>query len=457
MSGRRRGRAAGMALAAVVIMLGAVSATPSPQAAAPAPAAPERVVLPNGVTLIYLHDDSSEETALQVAVRGGLAAVPAGREGLAHLVTRLALEIPDEGKARTIMGQSTRMRAGANPDFGLISVEALSSNFAEAVKVAASIIQDPLFSGLRLDNIKDTMAVQAKAEEDDASTAGRNAARAAIFGPSGYGGPRYGTAAGRKAIGRKDATAFYQARFTKAGMTFVVVSDLDRATVASVLSSAFDELKPGTPAPPGGAAPAAGGGAAEPAQAGAASRTVEIPKDALQTFVGLSWRAPAASPRGFAMSALVEDLVGKGPGSRLWGLRADEKLAYNVNAEATVMKDAGMFEAYLETAPEKAAAAEARLREMMAGLARDGVAEDELQAAKVHAKAQFLRDTETKEARARMLAVFEVLGLGEGFLAGLAKEIDALTLDDVNAFIRSTLDPEKAFLVKVGPAATAAK
>ena len=71
---------------------------------APPPASPaaiERSVLANGAVFLYANDPSSRVTSVEIFVRGGKAAVPAGKEGLASLTTRLALEITDSRKART--------------------------------------------------------------------------------------------------------------------------------------------------------------------------------------------------------------------------------------------------------------------------------------------------------------------------------------------------------------------
>jgi predicted Zn-dependent peptidase len=48
------------------------------------------------------------------------------------------------------------------------------------------------------------------------------------------------------------------------------------------------------------------------------------------------------------------------------------------------------------------------------------------------------------------MAFFEASGLGLDYFDGLALEIDALTLEDVNSYVKETLAPEKALEVVVG-------
>jgi len=54
----------------------------------------------------------------------------------------------------------------------------------------------------------------------------------------------------------------------------------------------------------------------------------------------------------------------------------------------------------------------------------------------------------------RIIGLFEVLGLGYGHLEGLFEAIDTVTLEDMNAYIRAALAPEKALRVTIGPAGT---
>ena len=161
---------------------------------------------------------------------------------------------------------------------------------------------------------------------------------------------------------------------------------------------------------------------------------------------------PAPDAPNRAKGYLLETLLGKGPGSRLWGVRIAEKLAYNVDAHVTWTKSSGILEAYLETENAKSVRASEALDGTLAGLQDKGITDEELRTTKTMAKAQFLRATEGKTPRMRILGLFEVLGLGHGFHAGFFEAIDDITLEDMNAYIRAVLAPERALKVTIGPA-----
>lgn len=63
----------------------------------------------------------------------------------------------------------------------------------------------------------------------------------------------------------------------------------------------------------------------------------------------------------------------------------------------------------------------------------------------------FIRDNETKARRAGTLAFFEACGLGLEYFDVLFSEIDGLTLEEVNSYIKEILAPEKGLEVVVGP------
>jgi len=406
---------------------------------------PRKIALTTGLPLIYQKDRASAMTVVGLFVPGGRAAVPEGLDGLAYLVTRLTLEIPDEGKVQDLMAQATRMTFMCEEDYSVVFIECLSENLEEALRVAGKIIQDPLMSGLRIGRGKELMELFAQAEEDDAVAAGGNAALRAFFEGKGYGSSSYGSEASRKAIERKDVQAFFRRHFTSENILFTVISDLDLAPVRTLLEKYFAKVPEGERPEVTAAAPVL------PAETG-----VRLTMETKQTYIARAYALPAPSPADHARGFLVEVLTGNGPGSRLWSLRTSGRLAYNVDSRLTWTRNAGILEAYLETENAKADRAAAALDGVLLELWEKGVGAEEFSATKAMAKAYFLRSAETKAERTRLLGQLEILGLGFDHISGLFEAIDAVTLESLNAYIRAVLDPGKALKITVGPGTAAA-
>jgi len=418
-----------------------MAAGPSGSPGAPWREHSEKSTLATGLPCIYQKDTSSPTTVVGLFAAGGKSAVPLGLDGLAYLTTRLTLEIPNEGMVQDLMSQATRLSLLCSEDFSAVLIECLSENLEEALRVAGKIIQDPLITGLRIGRTKEMMKLYGRSEEDESTVAAHNAVMKAIFPGAGYGTAVYGTEESLGgAIDRKDAVAFYRRFFTKKGLFFYVATDLDRGPVRALLEKYFAGFPDGEdvsiplvyPALP-------------------AVRDIALTRDSKQTYVGRASLLPAPDAPGQAKGCLLETLLGKGPGSRLWGLRMTEKLAYSVDAEVTWTKSSGILEAYLETENAKSARASEALDRTLADLQDKGITDEELRTTKTMAKARLLRSAEAKASRLRTVGLYEVLGLGHGHLTGISEALDEVTLEDMNAFIREALSPDRILRVTVGP------
>jgi len=400
----------------------------------------QKKVLDNGLTVILQKDASSATTFLEILIKGGKRAEPSEKRGLAFLTTRLAVEIPDTDKVKQLMSLASRFSISSRGDYTLINIECLSYNTEATLKILSKIFLDPLFSGLRIDAVKRYMQHQGKIEEDDSVIVGYLASLQAFFGKTGYAGSIYGDEESLEAIKGRDVKDFYETYFITANMIFSGSSDLPEDQVLKLIEKYFAPIlqrKPVSPEPLVLLSPE--------------EKKRVIERDTKQTLVSLAFAVPKITPRSYAIFYLLENLLGKGPGSRLWPLRSEERLAYNVNCRVTQMQEGGILEAYLETDNKKRDLALSGLKKVLAELSENGVTSAELQVTKTIAKANFLRDNELRAARAATLASFEALGLGVGYFNELISRLDGLTPDDINAALKDVLDPDKGFEVVVGP------
>jgi len=426
-----------------VLLMGALIALLPPGPSAQEKSAFQNITLENGLTVITQKDGSSAVTVLEILIRGGQKADPAGKEGLAYLTTRLSLEIPDMSKVQELMEKSSRYLMTAKGDCSIIHIECLSEFLEDTLDVFVRILKDPLFSGMRIDRAKDYMNNQRKIESDDNLNVGHLTHLRTFLGRLGYGGSIYGTEESLKKIKSRDIEGFYKSGFSPANMTLLAVSDLEGERLAGILKKFFGTFPAGKPAEASTAnvSAAPGGGSSESV----------LEKDTKQALVSLGFGLPQVTPKNYALSTLLENLLGKGPGSLLWPLRTELKLAYNVNAQATVLKEGGILEAYLETDKAKTEAARDALEKTLAALYEKGVSAEVLKETVIFVRSNFLRTNETKDRRASTLCGFEALGLGYDYFGSFFGELAAVTPDEFNAYLKEVLDPGKSALVIVGP------
>lgn len=401
---------------------------------------PKKKILKNGLTLIYQKDESSAITALHIFIQGGKKAEPLEKRGLSYLTSRLAVEIPDRGKVQALMSLASLTSLSSKGDYTFIKIACLSEALDETLKIMLKIMTDPLFSGLRINWIKERMLNNKKTEEDNPLNVAHNAHLETLLAEKNYGGSVFGSEDSLNKIEKKDIVNFYKNYFRGGNMIAAVSSNLEEEELLKICTKYLKEFPEGTPPQ-----------SKLESLSRKEERKIFLEKETKQSVVSLAFPLPKLTTRNFTLAFLLETLLGKGVGSKLWPLRSKEKLAYNVNARATSMIEGGILEAYLETDNKKKETAMEALKKVIDELFEEGLTEEELEVTKIQSKAMFLRDNETKEAKTLNLAAFEALGLGYEFLNNFFKEIDEITIEEINAYIRDFLDPEKGMELIVGP------
>ena len=83
-----------------------------------------------------------------------ILAEPQGKDGLAYMMTRLSLEIPDRTTLQKIMTQATQINMTSSMDYSVISIASLSEHFKSTINLFSKILLKPLFSSIRIDAVK---------------------------------------------------------------------------------------------------------------------------------------------------------------------------------------------------------------------------------------------------------------------------------------------------------------
>ncbi|MBN1938551.1 MAG: insulinase family protein, partial [Candidatus Aminicenantes bacterium] len=306
-----------------------------------------------------------------------------------------------------------------------------------------AIIADPLITNVRTSRLIDSAEHQRRILADNPSQEARLAHREAFFGGTGYAGSAYGTDESLRGLKTKDIRDFYRRRFASENIIVVALSDLDPEALLTLVSRHFGKLPRETR-----------GGREESASIKPKSPPYpprRLTKDQKQSLISCAYPLPSLSRENYVLVSLLENILGRGPGSRLWSLRTEQQLAYVVSCAAFLFRQAGFIECYLETDAERTESSREALAGALGDFWEQGISSDELEAGKAVLWADYLRANETKAGRAGTLGFFESSGLGEDFLSAFKNGLDTLSLENVNAAIKRLFDPAFASWVIVGP------
>jgi predicted Zn-dependent peptidase len=405
---------------------------------------PERIAINDHFSFIYQQEQSSKITIVHLVIKGGKLGAPSAKRGLAFLSTRLAVELPSSDHLRKLMHLGSSIISYIDGDHSTITIRSLTENLEETLKVAAKVIKKPLFSSIRIANLKRFMKHRAKGEEDSPDAVMEKTYLTVFSGKGeyGYGGSIYGSEDSRKAIKRKDCIAFYKRYFNSANVVMSVCTDLDKLEITKILQKYFDSFPKGE--------------AVELPQIQPSipdKTSVFIEKDNQQVLISYGALLPDSGRENFAHIFLLDNLLGKGIGSRLWVLRSGLDLAYSLNTRFVQFKDAGLLMIQMKTDNSKKQDALIAFKALLEDIHKKGVTEEELQITKVRARADYLRSNETKTQRARQLAYFEAMGVDYSYMEDFFKALDSVTTESLNNYLKKVLDPERLVEVTIGPRA----
>jgi predicted Zn-dependent peptidase len=398
---------------------------------------PEKVVVNDHLSFLYQQDLSSKITVIHILVNGGKRAVPVSQRGLSFITTGLAVEMPDIDEVRQLMQSATVHYYHVHSDYVTISIRSLTENLEKTLKIIARVLRKPLFSGLRISNVKRYLKHRQKAEEDSPELLMELTFFKSLF--TSYAGSVYGDPESLKKIKRKNILNFYKRFFNHANMVISVCTDLSKAEIIPIISKNFDSFPAGETQP------------LETVQASVPEKKeFFLKKDNQQVLISFGALLPGMSRKNFALIYMLENLLGKGIGSKLWPLRAKKELAYSLKTRFIQMQDAGLLTIFLKTDISKREEAHQALKGLIIDLYKNGITSEDLAITKVRSQADFLRDNETKERRTQWLAYFEALGVGFDYLEAFFSHLDQVTLEDLNTYLKKVLNPDQLLEVVIG-------
>jgi zinc protease len=408
-----------------------------------------RTVLQNGAVVISKEAHTVPAVTIQVSLRAGSIYESDEQLGLSHLTSRV-IDRGTEQKstddiAEMLDARGVSLSLSANRHVMTVGCACLTEDFDAMLALIGEIVIDPSFPEQEIEKRKGE-TVNAIRQDDDSPAA---QAMMALFEMLYPGGHQYGRPAkGRvETVGRLDRAAlrqFHRARFAPAALTVVVVGDLESGRATSVSRRIFGGWHAPSPAEIVLAHPAASAVRRE--------RIIQMMNKA-QADIGYGFTTVVRSDPAYYAYTVMNNALGQyGIGGRLGdNIRERQGMAYYVfsSFDANVIEGPLFVRAGVN--PANVERAIAAVDDEIARMAKHGIGPQELADCKEYLIGSIPRMLETNQAIATFLHTSEFFGLGLDYDLRLPKLLDSVTLDDVNAAARRTLDPARAAVVVAGP------
>ncbi len=433
-----RTRGAGLLSVSMVVgMLG-------PTVVAEAAAKVERVVSPHGVEAYLLSEPSIPFLSLSLQFRGGAALDPAGKEGLAYMVSGLldegAGDLDSQAFRTELEDLAIRLSFDAGRDELSGQLKTLTLHRERAFELLGLALSAPRFDAEPVERIRNQIQAGLRRRAEDPDYLAALTWFAHAFPGHPYGRPSQGTVASVATITADDLRAFVGRRLARDNLVIGVAGDITAAELAPLLDVAFGQL-PATSAPfeLSPAKPADGG-------------TVVVRKDVPQSQVLFGEAGLARDDPDFYAAYVANHLLGGGGfTSRLTeAVREKRGLAYSVYSYLYPMDFAPLWLGGLGTANAAVGEALKLVRTQIAEMAAGDIGQAALDDAKTYLTGSFPLRLTSNDGIAAILVAMQVDHLGIDYLEQRNRYIEAVTLKDVQRVAARLYHPDHLLVVVVG-------
>ncbi len=407
----------------------------------------KRFDLHNGLHIVLVEHHAVPLVSATLLVRGGAAADPAARPGLASLTAGLLTE-GAAGKsaseiAEAIEGIGAELNASATADATFVTLSALKTRLDESLGLFADVVTRPDFTASEVERARKRRLVQLRQQLDQADVLARTAVQRVLFHDHPYGHPANGTPRGIGQVTQDDVKGFWKSWYVPSNATLIVVGDVTKGDLLAKLERTFGAWK-GEKAPTLDLSRA-------PQHLARTVYLIDKP-GAAQSVISAGLVGADRRTKDYAALEVLNTAFGGAFVSRLnLNLREDKGYTYGARSAFHFGLVPGSFTA---GAPVQTKVTGPALTETVAEL--EAIVGRRPLDAKEIAYAQgtlvngYARRFETPAQIARQLAEDVLYGLPENALETFPKEIEGVTAADVSRAAASTILPAKLAIVVVG-------
>ncbi len=410
----------------------------------------ERVVLPNGITVIAVENNAADIVAARLFWRAGSCWEGPEQAGLSHLVATMLTKGTTERSAVAIadcvesVGASLGTEAAS--DYFMIGLKTVGADFASLLHLVGELSRCPSFPADEVTLEQHLTLQNLRAQQERPFSVAYNQLRAAMYPDHPYGRPVLGTEATIAALDREDLVAYHQQHFRPDTLVVSITGCLTPAAALALVEAVFGDwpapaLLPPTP---------------QLVPLVASPRRCQTAQETQQAVVMLGYLTPPACHEDYAVLKLLNTYLGNGLSSRLFvELREKRGLAYDVSAFYPTRRDTSQFAAYLGTAPENTGVAIASLQREMQRLWEVELPAEELQAAKNKVLGQYALGKQTNAEIAHLYGWYEAIEVGLEFDQQFQAAVTRVTPAQAQAAAQRYFS-DSPYISLVGPAATLA-
>ena len=417
---------------------------PDPKFALPAI---QKTTLSNGLNLWIVPQHELPIVSMNLVINAGGTSESAEKAGVAAMTAAMLTQGTKNRSSvqisNSLQAIGAQVNAGASWDNSGVSMQTITKHLDQALDIYADVVTNASFPDQEFGQLKRrTLGNFLQRKASPTAVAGVVYDKV-LYGDQVYGRQLTGDEKTVKAIGRDDLSAFYKANYVPNNATLIVVGDVQEADIKTRLEKAFASWKPGTVKPIT---------LAEQHMAGQPAIYLVDKPGAAQSSVSVGLVGIERSNPDYYAVQVMNSILGGGSSGRLFmNLREDKGYTYGAYSRFTYRRGAGPFSASgeIQTVSTKEAVQEF-MRELRGMRGDRPITQKELEASKQSFIRRFPSAFETVGGTSNQLAALVTYGLPDSYFNDYIRNINAVTIEDVNRVANKYLDPSKMAIVVVG-------
>ena len=393
--------------------------------------------LSNGLTLILIPDQSLPRVSLGLLVKAGSINDTPGKWGLASFTGamlengtrhRSAMKLADD------LGQiASDLEIGVSHDASVFSASTISTENSQLLELFSDVILHPVFEQKEINRERIQVLSAIEKRQDEPSHFADILMAQILFDGHPYAHPSGGEKESIKTLKRQDLINFYKKYYSPKNSILYVSGAYDQNFLENVkrIFSEWtgDEVRGWT--------------SQSYSVSPATSMKLFSKPDLKQAQIRIAQRGirridPDYLPLKIANMILGGDFV-----SRLnFRVRDQLGLTYSIHSSLDARLDFGAFDISTFSRNEKLGETIMESKKVLQQFVDQGVTASELEAAKALMVGQFPAAIETTDKLASNLIMARLYGIGDDYLKNYITNLNAVTLDQVNAAIKKHFQPE---------------
>ncbi|WP_297338345.1 insulinase family protein [Algoriphagus sp.] len=323
-----------------------------------------------------------------------------------------------------------------------VFASSLKKHQDKILELMADVLYNPTFPEEELEKIrKQTLTGLAQSKDNPDAIASRLAA-AMVYGKD----HPYGEVSTEETINNisiEDVKEYYQTYFKPNIAYLVIVGDMTKDEAEQVVGTYFSQWEKGEV--PSFDYPT-------PTRTNATKVGLVDRSSSVQTVINVS--QPVSLKLGdedYIPSRLLNQILGGGSSSRLFvNLREDKGYTYGAYSSIGSDRLIARFSANASVRTEVTDSAMVEMLYEIKKIVEEGVTEEELEKAKANLSGSFGRSLESPSTIANFALNIERYDLPKDYYANYLKNLNSLTVEDINATAKRLIDPDKLYVMAVG-------